>query len=181
MQLNTFLRFLVLLIFSGAISYCSRPQGSSNESSTDTYRSFQAEQSAQFFSIPPRMASLFIDDTQVGAQQLKAILSKLNQLSFLIVPNGPMDDRNEHYNELIARLQAIDFISLTTLNSESEQISVLTFQPFEEVEEVVVLFSDPHNLYCVSFTGNINLAEISEFAQPRNIGVLSSLNELIRW
>lgn len=168
--------FLVFLIL-GACNDSAEKQ----ETSIEIFQSYRDKGSASLLSIPPGLASIFLDEEQAGGTELLALLKDIKKLTFLIIPNASGSKENVCYSDINTRLNRILFRDLATINSGNEIITIkILSKDCANAEEMVVIVSNYQNLFCISFQGDISLAKVANLTQPDNIKVVSNLNRFNR-
>jgi len=168
--------FLVFLVFT-ACNEGSEKQ----ETSLEIFQSYRDQGTASLLSIPPGLASIFLDEEQPGSTELIALLKDIKKLTFLIIPNTSHSKESVCYSEINARLNRILFRDLASINSGNEIITVkILSKGSANAEEMVVLVSNYHSLFCISFQGDISLNKVAKLTQPDNIQVVSNLNRFNR-
>ncbi len=168
-------QFCVAFIIVMFLSACQEIK-EKEETSEDIYRSFELDKGASLFSVPPGMVSIFLDDSQVGNQELKAVLKDTKLLTFLILRNKSNVKESEAFSELSERLGSINFNDLAMLNNGNEIVRVKIQREEKHVSEMVVIVSKYEVLYCVSFKGNLGLENVLNLNQPENFAAISNLN-----
>lgn len=148
------------------------------ETSRDIYSSYKEKGVASYFSVPPGIASVFIDEDEPGNAELKVLLKDLNHLNFLIIPNKHNVKDNIYLSDINERLNAINFIDLASINNGQEIVTVKILKSETDTiaDEMVVLVSNYESLFCVSFKGNISLSNIANLTKPENMEAMSNLN-----
>jgi hypothetical protein len=171
---SQFLFCIILIVFSS----CSNNE--KNETSTDIFISYANEKGNSFFSLPPGIVSVFLDEKQVGNTELKSLLEDTNKISFLIINNKNESKESSTLIDIVKRLEAINFQDLVMVNSGNEMVRVKIQREEEKINEMVVLVSNQDAIYCVSFHGKISFDKIIDLNQPQNIAAVSNLNRFKR-
>ncbi len=165
------------MVFSTFIGFGCKDKIEKPKTSKDIYQSYKDNGVGAVFSVPPGLASVFLDDEQTGNAELKEILSDINHLSFLIIPNNGDIKESHYYSELDSRLNDINFQNFAMINSGNEIVKVKVLHDINEnISEMIILVSNYDNLFCVSFKGNINLEKIANLTKPENMGAVTNLN-----
>lgn len=175
-------RFPVIIVFSILSTFWAcNDESDKKESSYDIFQSYRDKGVGTLFSVPPGLASVFLDDEQPGNAELKALLSDTKKLTFLIIPNSSSSKENVYYSDINTRLNKILFQDLAAINSGNEIITVKILATDTDIaNEMVVLVVNYQNIFCVSFQGSISLAKIANLTQPDNISIISNLNRFNR-
>lgn len=172
---------LIILITTLSTIWACTNESEKKESSLDIFQSYRDKGVGSLFSIPPGLASVFLDDEQPGNTELKALLSDTKKLTFLIIPNSSKSKENVYYSDINTRLNKILFQDLAAINSGSEIITVkIQADNTENANEMVVLVANYQSIFCVSFQGSISLTKIANLTQPDNISIISNLNRFNR-
>ncbi|MFP4556968.1 MAG: DUF4252 domain-containing protein [Bacteroidales bacterium] len=167
--------FAIIFLFLLAACNCTEEE---TETTDDICQSYTDKGVATFFSVPPGMASVFIDEEKTGNSELKALLNETDHLNFLIIPNSYNVKENVHLSDINQRLNAINFIDLASINSGQEIVTVKISKSKSDsiVDEMVVLVADYETLFCVSFKGTISLNNVANLTKPENLDAMSNLN-----
>lgn len=176
MQRGGFIALFSLLV-SLVVHSCTTEE---KETSIDIYRDFSQQNNGVFFSVPPGIASLLLDDQQKGTEELKKLLSNVNSLSFLIINNNSGIKESLHFADIDTKLREIDFVDLAMVNNGKEIVKIMVQKDDYKVSEMVVLVSNYHTFFCVSFKGPLDIAKIANLAQPENIAAISNLDKFNR-
>jgi hypothetical protein len=174
-RVSRFLAFPVLLSLMFFLS-CNdkRPK---NDSSFDIYKSYKERGIGTLFAVPPGLASIFLDSDQAGNVELKDLLSDINHLSFLIIPNNTEIKENIYFTEVSDLLDEIDFVDLAMVNNGNEIVKVkILHGDNDQIIEMVVLVSNYDNFFSISFKGDIQISKIANLTKPENMVAVSNLN-----
>jgi hypothetical protein len=171
---NQFLFCIILIELFSCINY------KKHETSTDIYKSYANEKGNAFFTLPPGLVSVFLDENQVGNKELKSLLEDTNKLSFLIINNINESKESLTLKDITKRLEAINFQDLVMVNSGNEIVRVKIQREDQAINEMVVLVSNKDAIYCVSFNGKISIDKIVDLNQPQNFVAVSNLNKFKR-
>jgi hypothetical protein len=148
------------------------------ETSLELFRRFSVETGGVFFSVPPKIAAIFLDDQIKGNAELKVLLSEVDNLSFLIIRNKCSVKESKVYEELNKALKEINFQDLAMVNSGNELIFIKIFEEGNEIKEIAVLVSNYESFYCISFRGTISPQKVAELTKPENMEAIVNLNRL---
>ncbi|MDX9845816.1 MAG: DUF4252 domain-containing protein [Tenuifilaceae bacterium] len=175
-------RFPLIIVFSILSTFWAcNDESVKKESSYEIFQSYRDKGVGTLFTVPPGLASVFLDDEQPGNKELKALLSDTKKLTFLIIPNDSKSKENVYYSDINTRLNRILFQDLAAINSGNEIITVKVQSDNSEMaNEMVVLVTNYQNIFCVSFQGSISLTKIANLTQPDNISIISNLNRFNR-
>jgi hypothetical protein len=147
------------------------------ESSIDIFKSYKEKGVATVFSVPPSLATIFLDTDQPGNAELKEILNDVIHLSFLIIPNNCDIKENIYFTEFNELLNEINFVDLAMINNGSEIVKVKMLRGGnEQIIEMVVLVSNYDNFFSISFKGDIQMNSIANLTKPENMVAVSNLN-----
>lgn len=170
---NLFFIFLVTTFFY--IGCTEKPV--KKTTSKDIYQSYHDKGVGTVFSVPPGLASVFLDEEQPGNSELKDILTDINNLSFLIIPNEGEVKESAYYSEIDGLLDDINFQNLAMVNSGNEIVKVKVLNDDrEDISEMIILVSNYETLFCISFKGNINIQKITNLTKPENMVAVTNLN-----
>jgi hypothetical protein len=147
------------------------------ESSIDIFKSYKDKGVATVFSVPPGLATIFLDTDQPGNAELKEILGDVAHLSFLIIPNNGDIKESIYFTEFNELLNDINFVDLAMINNGSEIVKVMVLTgKDEQIIEMVVLVSNYDNFFTISFKGDIQMNSIANLTKPENMVAVSNLN-----
>ena len=123
------------------------------------------------------MVSLFLDESKKGNNELKDLLSDVDQLSFLII-NKDSNAKKDclYYRELNEKLDSINFYDLAQINNGKEIIRVKVDKEKRHFNELVVLVSNHDALYCISFKGKIPSKKVINLVKPENVVAVTNLD-----
>lgn len=151
------------------------------KSSNELYHSISKRTNSAYFSVPPGLVSVFLDETQKGNPEIIDILSDVKHLSFLIVNNdSSMVKEQDAYYEISTRLDSICFKDLAQINSGKELVKIKVSQDDTLFNELVVLVANYDAVYCISFRGKIAPYKVIKLANPDNMAALSNLDRFKR-
>jgi hypothetical protein len=147
------------------------------ESSFDIYKNYRERGIGTLFTVPPGLASIFLDSDQAGNVELKDLLSDINHLSFLIIPNKYEIKENIYFTEISDLLDEINFVDLAMVNNGNEIVKVkILHGDKEQIVEMVILVANYDNFFSVSFKGDIQIDKIANLTKPENMVAVSNLN-----
>ena len=150
------------------------------ETSTEIYRKYSRENNGVFFSVPPSIATVLLEEEHKGTQELKKVLEDVNTLSFLIISNGSSIKENSHFFTINTKLQNINFVDLALVNNGNEMVKLMVHHEDDVVSEMVVLVSNFDAFFCISLKGVMEISKITNLAQPENLAALSYLEKFNR-
>ncbi|MDD2197967.1 MAG: DUF4252 domain-containing protein [Bacteroidales bacterium] len=168
---------LFSLLISLAVFSCASEE---KETSISIYRDFSQKNNGVFFSVPPGIASILLDDEQKGTEELRQMLSNVNSLSFLIINNSSDSKESLLFADIDTKLHNINFVDLAMVNNGKEIVKIMVQQDGDKVNEMVVLVSNYNAFFCVSFKGTLDIAKIANLAQPENLAAISNLDKFNR-
>lgn len=155
---------------------CNRGEDELN-TTKDIYQSYKEKGIGGVFSVPPGLASVFLDEDLAGNAELKDILADVDQLTFLIIPNRDEIKESIYYSELDRKLDKIKFQNLAMINSGNEIVKVkVLYDKNDRIKEIVILVSNYETLFSVSFLGNIELEKVANLTKPENLEAVKHLN-----
>ena len=176
-MLNISFRAIAFFIFLVLISWGCSESAEKAETTRDVFQSYRDKGVGTYFSVPPGLASVFLDEDQAGNAELKDLLSDIKQLSFLIIPNSSEIKENIYYSELDTRLNAINFVDFAMINSGSEIVKVkISHNSNDQIDEMIILVSNYETLFCISFSGEIDHNKIANLTRPENMVAVTNLN-----
>jgi hypothetical protein len=168
--------FFILLVTTFVFFGCNK-KPLKDKTSKDIYLSYHDKGVGSVFSVPPGLASVFLDEEQPGNLELKDLLSDINNLTFLIIPNNSDVKESTYYSEIDGRLDDINFQNLAVVNTGNEIVKVKVLnQDTEDISEMIILVSNYETLFCISFRGNINIQKITNLTKPENMVAVTNLN-----
>lgn len=169
---KTILNFILIALLSwGCVKNVEK-----TETSRDIYQRYRDKGVGTYFSVPPGLASVFLDEDQAGNTELKDLLADIKQLSFLIIPNSCDVKENIYYSEIDSKLNTINFEDLAMINSGSEIVKVKISHNDNKIDEMVILVSNYETLFCISFRGEISQKKIANLTRPENMVAVTNLN-----
>lgn len=171
-----FIIFMSFLVSSGIFS-CAKEK---KETSIDIYRNYSLQNNGVFFSVPPGIASILLDEDQEGTEELKQVLTNVNSLSFLIISNNSKIKENLHFADIDTKLHSINFVDLAMVNNGKEIVKIMVQTEENKVNEMVVLVSNYNAFFCISFKGPLDISKIASLAQPENLAAISNLDKFNR-
>ncbi len=150
------------------------------ETTTEIYREYSRVNNGVFFSVPPSIATVLLEENHKGTQELKDVLEDVNTLSFLIISNSTSIKENSHFFSINNKLQDISFVDLALVNNGNEIVKLMVRHENDEVREMVVLVSNYDAFFCINFKGVMEISKIANLAQPENLAAISNLEKLNR-
>jgi len=178
-MIKTFRTLLIILSFLSIFS--CKQEKVKTISSFDIYQSYNTNQKAVFFNVPPGLVTIFLDESQVGNTELKDLLLDTKQLSFLIFSRSNSYAKEcKYYLELNNRLDSINFYDLAQINNGKEIVRVKVEKNDTDYKELVVLVSNYDALYCISFKGKITPQKVVNLVKPENLGAVTNLDRFKR-
>lgn len=171
----------LLLIFSVLILLSCNNSKEHKVTSKEILYSYHSNKKASYFSLPPGIVSVFLDDSKKGNPELKSLLGDINSLTFLIFNKDSIINKDcKYYKEISMRLDSINFFDLAQLNNGKELIKVKFEGDSNNFNELFFLISNYKSLYCISLQGNIDPNKVAQLIKPENISAVSNLDRFDR-
>ncbi|MBN1988639.1 MAG: DUF4252 domain-containing protein [Bacteroidales bacterium] len=174
------IRAIGIVLAAFAITACGEKEPM-YKSSSELYHNISKQTNSAYFSVPPGLVSVFLDETQKGNPEIIDILSDVKHLSFLIVSNdSSLVKEQAAYYEISARLDSISFKDLAQINNGKELVKIKVSSQDTIFNELVVLVANYDAVYCISFKGKIAPYKVIKLANPDNMAALSNLERFKR-
>lgn len=166
---------LILIILSLWVISCSKD---SEINSKTISKEFSGKHNGVFFSLPPSMVSMFLDDRQTGNQEVKMLLNQVDHLSFLVMTTNSKEQSESNAAALIKQFEKANLVEISKVQMNGETIHVLVYPLEDNIKDMSVLLVTPANFYSINFQGNIDIDKITNLARLENIAVLTNLNKI---
>lgn len=173
--MKTLIKPLILILFSLWAISCSKD----SEVNTKTIsKEFSRKHNGVFFSLPPSVVSMLLDNRKMGTQEIEKLLNQVDHLSFLVIATNSKEESESNAAELIKKYKKADLVEISKVNMNGETIHILVYPLENNIKDMSVLLLTPTNFYSINFQGNIDIERITSLARLENINVLTNLDKL---
>lgn len=170
-----FLVLSILLFFS-----CTNTEDKDKQATTeDIFLDFKDVEGIAFFTIPPSLVSLFINNGNAGDKELQDLLKDMKKISVLRYKGeGQTKLSMAIFDELDVKFFDNSYHDLAIIKQSNKKIKLKAFEGEGDFKELIVILSDGEYLICVSFVGKIGYQKVANLSDPEKIGVLKNLERL---
>ncbi|MCT4637392.1 MAG: DUF4252 domain-containing protein [Bacteroidales bacterium] len=173
------IKITALLLIVMLLSCASEKEKAKNISTQEIFLDYKDYSGVAFFTIPPSLVSLFINNGNVGDKELHDLLKDMKKITVLrYESSGDHDNSYLIFNKLDKQFLDNSFEDLAIIKQYQKNIKLKAFEGEGDFSELIVLVSDKEYLLCVSFVGSIGFEKVAKLSDPEKIGVLKNLERL---
>lgn len=126
--------------------------------------------------VTPKMLQMLakLDIHDPDFQAVKGTLANLKALRVLSTNNNAM----KYYNEAESKIPTNEYELLLMAREKNEKVKFWTKESNDTISELLMLVGEPTEFTLISFTGNINLNELSKLYNKLDVHGLRHLKDL---